>query len=330
MIRLVPNSNGEDNSLPGTRAFALLDEYNHCHNPEGAAGGQFCATEGGGAKGPAKVKGPNTVAGGTPGQPRPIPGTAAEVTETVKKAKPIQVKTVEEAVALVLQGKAVEVENEAAVATLLDKLGAMVQDALDKGEDAPDYDLCNVSVKGTNLFCTERLRTKEHPEGIVRILMPQFTGPARPGSPADQLPRSVHQGQVTDRVDGALAFVDFLEAQGIEVGDREDVPAASLKATQSQLIGPKVAEMVLKGGSEGQGSGEPAFISSDGYVLDGHHRWAANVWRDLQQRRKAAGQVTMPVYRINLPISKLYHIAVAWTDEFGILPAAGGPKKKKK
>jgi hypothetical protein len=50
----------------------------------------------------------------------------------------------------------------------------------------------------------------------------------------------------------------------------------------------------------------------------------------LQQRRKAAGQVTMPVYRINLPISKLYHIAVAWTDEFGILPAAGGPKKKKK
>jgi len=60
------------------------------------------------------------------------------------------------------------------------------------------------------------------------------------------------------------------------------------------------------------------------------HARAANVWRDLQQRRKAAGQVTMPVYRINLPISKLYHIAVAWTDEFGILPAAGGPKKKKK
>jgi hypothetical protein len=279
-----------------------IHEYNKCHNPDGPAGGQFCSTEGGGS----------------------IPGDCAAAMAAGKRPTPIRVKTVEEGVTLLLQGKVIELENEAAVATLLDKLGAMVADALSKGRKAPNYDLCNVSVKGTNLFCTEKLRTAEYPEGIERIKMPQFTGPPRPGSPADKLPRMVFDGKTTDRVDAALAFVDHLEARGIKVSEVEQVPAAGLKATQAQLIGAKVAEMVLKGGSEGQDSGEPAFISRDNYVLDGHHRWAANVWRDLQRRK---GRITMPVYRIDAPISELYHLAVEWTNQFGIEPAHGPERR---
>ena len=36
------------------------------------------------------------------------------------------------------------------------------------GKDAPDYDLCQVTVADTNMFCLESLQTKEYPEGIPR------------------------------------------------------------------------------------------------------------------------------------------------------------------
>ena len=40
MVTLVPDSNGEDNAP----VFLRLREFNKCHNPEGAGGGQFCST----------------------------------------------------------------------------------------------------------------------------------------------------------------------------------------------------------------------------------------------------------------------------------------------
>ena len=58
------------------------------------------------------------------------------------------------------------------------------------GKDAPDYDLCQVTVADTNMFCLESLQTKEYPEGIPRVEMPQLSGTPVPGSQADALDRA--------------------------------------------------------------------------------------------------------------------------------------------
>ena len=90
----------------------------------------------------------------------------------------------------------------------------MARDAKARGEDAPYYDLCNVSVPKTNLFCESKVITKEHPEGIPRLEMPQLGGKPRPGSEADKLPRNPWD---PSEVDGAAVFIEHLKSLGIRV-----------------------------------------------------------------------------------------------------------------
>lgn len=259
-----------------------LHEYNPCHNPGGPDGGQFCSTTGGAER------------------------TAARPT-------PIKVKTIEEAVELVLAGKVVELSSTREVNTLLGKLAEMALDAKAKKQDAPFYDLCKVSVAGTNLFCTERFRSERYPDGVPRIKMPQLKAEPVPGSPADQLPRE-KAGKNT--VNAALAFVDNLEASGIKIGKVEEVPAARLKVSQAQLIGAEVARMMTD--RTYNPGAEPVFISRDDYILDGHHRWAALVGRDAEDGK--LGDVPMNVVRIDAPMSELLLRAKKFTKAFGLKP----------
>ena len=66
------------------------------------------------------------------------------------------------------------------------------------GEKAPVYDLCKVSVRGTNLFCADAL-------DIERDKMPQFLAFPKPGSEADKLPRRPrgHYTEYTVRTPGS-------------------------------------------------------------------------------------------------------------------------------
>lgn len=306
MIRLVPNSNGEDSSLPGVRAFAALTEFNHCHNPAGSAGGQFCSAPGERGGGGAAVA---ARPGGAEPPARPIQD---------KRPKPVKVKTVEEALQHILQGTVVEVEDVKTVHTLLTELAKIAADAKAKQEKAPNYDLCKVTVAGSNLFCAEKITTKERPEGYTRITMPQLTAEPLPGTPADQLPRK--PGKKT--VDAALAYVDYLEARGVKVGGIETVPAASLKATQSELLGPEVGGMMAN--PDYDPAAQPIFISRDNYVLDGHHRWAAVVGRDAEDNQ--LGTSTMRVVRIDAPMSEILMDAIDWTKRFGLKPKAAFKK----
>jgi hypothetical protein len=56
---------------------------------------------------------------------------------------------------LLAQGKHVQLAQPRQVATLLDKMNKMIEEAMEKGEKAPNFDLCKVSVPGTNLFCVD-------------------------------------------------------------------------------------------------------------------------------------------------------------------------------
>ena len=230
---------------------------------------------------------------------------------------PIKVKTVDEAAALVLEGKVVEVEDVKTAYTLIDRLAQIANEAKAAGAEAKDYDLCQVSVAGTNMFCTESLRTAEYPNGVPRIEMPQLGGKPVPGSEADKLERNPFS---PDEVDGSKQFITHLQGLGIRTS-AESVPAADLRASQRELVGSKVAKMVTAKFDPGK---EPIFVSRDNYVVDGHHRWAAVVARDAEDGR--LGDSAMNIVRVNAPISEVLRIANAWSKSFGIQQKAGNKK----
>jgi hypothetical protein len=214
--------------------------------------------------------------------------------------KPIKVKDVNEAVKLLGQGRKIELSQPREVSTLLNKLKEMVDDARAKGEKAPTYDLCNVSVPGTSLFCAES-------KGVPRIKMPQLKGRPTPGSPADKLPKDA-KGEV----DLSDAFKQYLEDKGVKITD-ETEDAKYLRASQNELNGGKVAGMsaAMK---EGKIPDAPIWVSKDNYVVDGHHRWASKVGLEYGEGKT----VTMPVKRADMPIMSLLEHANRFTHEMGI------------
>jgi hypothetical protein len=265
--------------LLGRSGLRSLREFNTCHAPGGSpAGGQFCSKSGGST----------TAAGGA-------------------RPKVHRTSNIDEAVDLILKGKTVELSETRHVYTVLHRLAGIAREAKRLGKDAPNYDLCQVSVPGTNLFCADKLRTK----------MPQLGGKAVPGSQADKLPRD-KDGEVN----AADAFVAHLLKKGIRTHS-EQVSAASLKASQSELVGSKVAGMMAN--SDYNPASKSIFVSRDHYVVDGHHRWAATVGRDSEDGN--LGGHKMKIIRIDAPISEILHLANAWTRKFGIAAKAAGKKR---
>lgn len=219
-----------------------------------------------------------------------------------KRPKPIKVKSVEEAIKLMQQGKVVELDDETKVATLLDKLHDLAQEAKESGKEFK-INLCDVSVSGTNVFCGESL-ADEDGNPLPRSVMPQLSGTAREGSAAAE------DADEDGETDAGPAFLKFLKKNGVDT-KTDKVPAASLKASQAQLIGAKVAGIMTKGNYD-KGT---IYVSSDGYVIDGHHRWAAAVGADS---RDGLGDLKIKVTVIDMPISEVLKVANAFTDEYGI------------
>lgn len=206
------------------------------------------------------------------------------------------------------QGKHVRLDQPDEVSVLLDELASRVNAAREAGNDAPNYDLCKVSVPGTNLFCAES-------KNVPRIEMPQLKGFATPGSRADGL------GRVDDRgeTDLAAEFRQHLLDQGHHIED-VSVESDHLKATQRELNGAKVAGIAnfLSGG--GTIEGPPLFVSSDNYIVDGHHRWAAQIGVDAADGH--LGDEQTPVQRVDMPITELLFEANTFAADWG-LPQQG-------
>jgi len=193
-------------------------------------------------------------------------------------------------------------DDERKIATLLDELHDLAQEAKDAGKEFK-INLCNVSVSGTNVFCGESL-ADEDGNPLPRSVMPQLSGTARKGS--DAAKDADEEGET----DAGPAFLKFLKENGV-AATKDKVPAASLKASQAQLIGAKVAGIMAKG-KYNKGT---IYVSSDGYVIDGHHRWAAAVGADS---RDGLGDLKISVTVIDMPISEVLQVANAFTDEYGI------------
>jgi hypothetical protein len=206
------------------------------------------------------------------------------------------------------------------ISTVVDKLAQLGKEAKEKGEQAPNFNLCQVSIPGTNLYCDGN-------KGIERGDMPQFKGTPQPGSPADKLPKDENGEADTEEF-----FKQMLNKQGIKVSKPAAVPPDRLKATQSELVGVKVAGMskVLENPNH-PAYGKitaPIYVSNDGYVLDGHHRWAAVVAHNAANPKN---QIPMNVRVIDEPIEPLVKRSNAFAEKMGIKAkkadtgAKGGP-----
>ncbi len=206
------------------------------------------------------------------------------------------------------------------ISTIIDKLAELGKQAKEKGEKAPNFNLCQVSIPDTNLYCDGN-------KGIERADMPQFKGTPQPGSPADKLPKDE-----SGEADTEEFFKQMLNKQGIKVSEPTAVPPDRLKATQSELVGIKVAGMskVLDDPNH-PAYGKitaPIYVSNDGYVLDGHHRWAAVVAHNAANPKN---QIPMNVRVIDEPIEPLVKRSNAFAEQMGIRAkkadtgAAGGP-----
>ena len=227
------------------------------------------------------------------------------------KNDPVKTSNVEDAAVALQLGLHVELDQPKTVSTLLDKLKEQVDAAKASGEDF-NIDLCNVTVQGTNLFCTES-------KGIPRIKMPQLKVKASKFAPDSRAVREGLPVSEKGEIDLQPLFLQHLKDQGYTAEETQEV-AANLKATQNQLDGGKIAGMTQKleeGGSLGD---EPIFVSDDDYIVDGHHRWAANVAADYSDGQ--AGDYKMTIWRINCDIISLLAMSNDFAAEWGAPQAA--------
>jgi hypothetical protein len=210
---------------------------------------------------------------------------------------------VEAAAAALSRDEHVQLKSKKQVSTLLDKLGAWAKEAEAKGDKAPVFDLCKVSIPKTNLFCAEN-------KGIPRVEMPQLSGKPRPGSRADREFTKDKKGEVNL----SEAFAEFLSQQaGVEISD-EDYDASYLKATQKEMRGGKVGGMMgaLRSGNFDD-SKMRLWVSDEDYVIDGHHRWAAHVGLGSDEPKHM-----IPIRRVHMPIIEVLELSRAWAQEMGL------------
>ena len=188
--------------------------------------------------------------------------------------------------------------------TDINKVAQQVADAKAKGEPAPNINLCDVTVPGTNLYCDDNL-------GIPRDEMPQFKGKAEPGSRAAGM-----DADASGEVDTEPVFKEMLAQKGIKTLQTE-VPADKLKATQKDLVGAKVVGMMgaLEKDPNHPKITAPIYVSRDGYVIDGHHRWAAIVAYNAQNPDK---QIPMKTTVLDQDIKDAIPMANKFAEDMGI------------
>jgi hypothetical protein len=230
-------------------------------------------------------------------------------------------------------------------------LGELSRESATK-QYADKFNLCDIKVPGTKLFCQAN-------KGIPRYLMPQLSGQPMPGSFADRYLPKDKKGEV----DATQAFVNYLIGKAPVAGMQvipnlsgkpylifcpQKIKADDLNATQSDLIGSKVAGMWLAlsqnknwqkdqlaqcgpalqncnadiippaDTSNTKGITAPIFVSADNYILDGHHRWAAIVAASRYEPT-----VSMCARKVNAPIDQLLKEADNFTAKFGLPNEAG-------
>lgn len=199
------------------------------------------------------------------------------------------------------------------ISTKIDELAKMAAEAKAKGEKAPNFNLCKISVPGTNLYCDGNL-------GIPREEMPQFKGKPQPGTKAAKMKLDAN-----GEVDTEPMFRALLKNRKVKIVDTI-IPSDRLKATQSELVGAKVAGMAkaLDKDPNHPAITAPIYVSRDGYVVDGHHRWAAITSKAIADGMPA----DMKVHVIDMDAKDIIPLANKFAEYVGVAAKKADTSKK--
>lgn len=178
-----------------------------------------------------------------------------------------------------------------------------IAEAIKKGID-DSSDVCKLSPP----VCTEN-------KGLTRDKMPQIEG----GKSAkemlasdDELERKKGKAMVEAGADPdddrpvMRQLLDHLASNGAKSKDTR-IRVGELKATQQEIKADKtfgIADKYLKGDWDSLTEDPKVMISRDGYILDGHHRWAAVLTVDPHR--------TMNVVAIDMDMDELLHEAASF------------------
>jgi hypothetical protein len=222
---------------------------------------------------------------------REHPGKGYSKDAYVDKHGVIQTNSVYDAQRALFENRRVELKQVKQISTLIKRLGETAAEMAEHGETAPTFNLCLVSVKGTNLFCADQI-------GIPRVEMPVI----RAGATKD--------------------FIKYLKKQGYDI-EKGTEKAANLRATQSEISGVKVAAAMEK--IKDRGFYKRLVVSRDDYILDGHHTWAGQLGLDAKDN-KLDNDKHVKIARVDISITKLIEEAEKWTGGAGKKPASEAPK----
>jgi hypothetical protein len=223
-----------------------------------------------------------------------------------------------------------------------------------RGKAAYDFELCS-KVFAQVGFCFDSQTGEKVTKGIPRKSMPQFSSqvdPARTDSAAFKAlmagkgytsPDQVTPEDLKAEVNMEKQFRDALEKAGYEIKE-EEAPVTSLKPIQGELKGEQVAGMygtLLAAQADPDNYSkaaarllEPIYVS-DGYVIDGHHRWAAQCAIDIANGGGA--DTTMKTRTItkggkSVPVDEIVEFSNKFQKEIGLLSQTRGggtiPEKK--
>jgi predicted ABC-type ATPase len=149
-----------------------------------------------------------------------------------------------------------------------------------KRTDHPD--ITEISVSGTLLFGDEGM-------GIARKDMPQIDAKLRP------------------------EFLSDLASKGIKTTE-EDIDPKTLKPIQKEISGSRSGAIYENYRKQGEiPDQQRILISKDGYVIDGHHTWAASVAFAFDNE-----SAKLPVYRLDMTGKEALDASLEWTKSKGI------------
>ena len=215
-----------------------------------------------------------------------------------------------------------------------------------RGQQAYDFELCSEVFAHLGL-CFEPKTKQKVSKGIPRDQMPQFSSqvdPNRTDTPAFQAlmrgksytsPDQVTPEDLKSEVNMEREYRKALEDSGYDVVE-EDVSVTTLKPIQGQLKGEKIAGMygtLAAAQADPQNYGkfaarllEPIYVS-DGYVVDGHHRWAAQVAIDIANG--AGANATMKTRTISkggkpVPVEEIIKFSNKFQKDIGLLSQTRG------
>jgi len=215
-----------------------------------------------------------------------------------------------------------------------------------RGQQAYDFELCSEVFAHLGL-CFEPKTKQKVSKGIPRDQMPQFSSqvdPNRTDTPAFQAlmrgksytsPDQVTPEDLKSEVNMEREYRKALEDSGYDVVE-EDVSVTTLKPIQGQLKGEKIAGMygtLAAAQADPQNYGkfaarllEPIYVS-DGYVIDGHHRWAAQVAIDIANG--AGANATMKTRTISkggkpVPVEEIIKFSNKFQKDIGLLSQTRG------